>query len=90
MAQVVAKLWPCLLGWMAYFWLAQTPKDWQELDECQRHRLRVFGLSSQALEGINDDLPRHQSAGAPQDVAMQLAVTVTFGGVAATALSRAS
>lgn len=44
MAQVVLNLRPYLLGWKAYFGLAQTPKVWRELDEWLRHRLRAIQL----------------------------------------------
>jgi RNA-directed DNA polymerase len=44
MAQVVEKLRPYLLGWKAYFDLAQTPRVWRELDEWMRHRLRAIQL----------------------------------------------
>ena len=44
MAQVVDKLRPYLLGWKAYFGLAQTPRVWRELDEWLRHRLRAIQL----------------------------------------------
>ena len=43
-SQVVEKLRPYLLGWKAYFGLAQTPRVWQELDEWLRHRLRAIQL----------------------------------------------
>lgn len=42
--QVVDKLRPYLLGWKAYFGLAQTPRVWHELDEWLRHRLRAIRL----------------------------------------------
>jgi RNA-directed DNA polymerase len=42
--QVVEKLRPYLLGWKAYFALAQTPGVWRELDEWLRHRLRAIQL----------------------------------------------
>ena len=42
--QVVDRLRPYLLGWKAYFGLAQTPKVWRELDEWLRHRLRAIQL----------------------------------------------
>ena len=42
MEQVVEKLRPYLLGWKAYFGLAQTPRVWRELDEWLRHRLRAI------------------------------------------------
>ena len=44
MAQVVDKLRSYLLGWKAYFVLAQTPKIWRALDEWLRHRLRAIQL----------------------------------------------
>ena len=44
MEQVVAKLRPYMLGWKAYFGLAQTPGVWRELDEWLRHRLRAIQL----------------------------------------------
>jgi hypothetical protein len=39
MEQVVQKLRPYLLGWKAYFGMAQTPRVWLGLDEWLRHRL---------------------------------------------------
>ena len=44
MKQVVEKLRPYLLGWKAYFGLAQTPGVWRELDEWLRHRMRAIQL----------------------------------------------
>ncbi|HEY0955059.1 MAG TPA: group II intron reverse transcriptase/maturase [Roseateles sp.] len=44
MTQVVRGLRPYLLGWKAYFGLAQTPRIWRELDEWLRHRLRALQL----------------------------------------------
>ena len=44
MAQVIERLKPYLLGWKAYFGLAQTPKVWRTLDEWLRHRLRAIQL----------------------------------------------
>ena len=44
MVQVVERLRPYLLGWKAYFALAQTPKVWRGLDEWLRHRLRAIQL----------------------------------------------
>ena len=44
MAEVIERLRPYLLGWKAYFGLAQTPRVWQSLDEWLRHRLRAIQL----------------------------------------------
>jgi hypothetical protein len=44
LAEVVERLRPYLLGWKAYFGLAQTPKVWRMLDEWLRHRLRAIQL----------------------------------------------
>ena len=44
MEQVVEKLRPYLLGWKAYFGMAQTPRVWLGLDEWLRHRLRAIQL----------------------------------------------
>jgi len=44
MQDVVDGLRPYLLGWKAYFGLAQTPRVWRELDEGLRHRLRAIQL----------------------------------------------
>lgn len=44
MRQVVEKLRPYLLGWKAYFGLAQEPKVWRELDDWVRRRLRAIQL----------------------------------------------
>jgi RNA-directed DNA polymerase len=42
--QVVDKLRPYVLGWKAYFGMAQTARAWRELDEWLRHRLRAIQL----------------------------------------------
>lgn len=44
MAEVIDRLKPYLLGWKAYFGLAQTPGIWRKLDEWLRHRLRATQL----------------------------------------------
>lgn len=44
MGEVVEKLRSYLLGWKAYFVLAQTPKVWRRLGEWLRHRLRAIQL----------------------------------------------
>lgn len=44
MPEVIERLKPYLLGWKAYFGLAQTPSIWRTLDEWLRHRLRAIHL----------------------------------------------
>lgn len=44
MAEVVARLKPYLLGWKAYYGMAQTPGIFRQLDEWLRHRLRAIQL----------------------------------------------
>jgi group II intron reverse transcriptase/maturase len=44
MTEVIDTLKPYLLGWKAYFGLAQTPGVWRTLDEWLRHRLRAIQL----------------------------------------------
>ncbi len=44
LAQVIERLRPYLLGWKAYFGLAQTPGVRRSLDEWLRHRLRAIQL----------------------------------------------
>jgi RNA-directed DNA polymerase len=71
MAQVVDKLRPYLLGWKAYFGLAQTPKVWRELDEWLRHRLRAIQLMHwKRPRAIYREL---KALGASEDVAKQVA-----------------
>src|SRR5471030_552720 len=41
---VVERLRPYVLGWKAYFRLAQTPGVWRSLDQWVRHRLRAVQL----------------------------------------------
>ena len=42
--EVVTKLRVYVLGWKAYFRLAQTPRVWEELDQWMRHRIRAIQL----------------------------------------------
>ena len=71
MAQVVDKLRPSLLGWKAYFGLAQTPKVWRALDEWLRHRLRAIQLMHWTRpRAIYREL---KALGASEDVAKQVA-----------------
>lgn len=43
-AQVIEQLRSYVLGWKAYFGLAQTAGVWRKLDEWMRHRLRAIHL----------------------------------------------
>ena len=72
MAQVVEKLRPYLLGWKAYFGMAQTPRVWRELDEWLRHRLRAIQLKHwKRPRAIYREL---KALGARENVARQVAV----------------
>jgi RNA-directed DNA polymerase len=44
LADVIESLRRYVLGWKAYFGLAQTPKIWRALDEWMRHRMRTIQL----------------------------------------------
>jgi group II intron reverse transcriptase/maturase len=44
MVAVIERLRPYLMGWKAYYGLAQTPSIWRSLDEWLRHRLRAIQL----------------------------------------------
>ena len=71
MEQVVEKLRPYLLGWKAYFGLAQTPRVWRELDEWLRHRLRTIQLKHwKRGKTIYREL---KARGANENVAQQVA-----------------
>ena len=71
MKDVVERLRPYVLGWKAYFRLAQTPRVWLDLDKWIRHRLRVIQLK-QWRRGptIYREL---RALGAPPAVAQQVA-----------------
>ncbi|MGQ0710107.1 MAG: group II intron reverse transcriptase/maturase [Rhodoferax sp.] len=72
MEQVVQKLRPYMLGWKAYFGMAQTPRVWRELDEWLRHRLRAIQLKHWRRPGaIYREL---KALGAKENVARQVAV----------------
>ncbi len=69
--QVVDKLRPYLLGWKAYFGMAQTPRVWRALDEWLRHRLRAIQLMHwKRPKTIYREL---KALGASEDVAKQVA-----------------
>lgn len=72
MAQTVEKLRPYVLGWKAYFGLAQTPRVWRGLDEWLRHRLRAIQLKHwKRPKAIYRQL---KVMGASESVARQVAV----------------
>ena len=69
--QVVEHMRDYVLGWKAYFRLAQTPRVWQELDQWMRHRVRAVQLkhwkrSATAYREL-------RALGASTDVAAQVA-----------------
>lgn len=71
MEQVVQKLRPYLLGWKAYFGMAQTSRVWRRLDEWLRHRLRAIQLWHWRRPAV---MRRELKAlGASDDVANQVA-----------------
>ena len=71
MAQVVDKPRPYLLGWNAYFRMAQTPRVLRELDEWLRHRLRAIQLKQwNRSKAIYREF---KARGASRDVAQQSA-----------------
>ena len=73
--EVVQRLRPYVLGWKAYFGLAQTPSVWRTLDEWLRHRLRAIQLK-QWKRGTT--MYRELRAlGAPQAVAQRVAANST-------------
>ena len=72
MEQVAQRLRPYLLGWKAYFAMAQTPGVWRELDEWLRHRLRAIQLKHwNRPRTIYREL---KALGATDSVAKQVAV----------------
>ena len=44
MQDVADRLRSYVLGWKAYFRLAQTPRVWNDLDQWMRHRVRAVQL----------------------------------------------
>lgn len=69
--QVVDRLRPYLLGWKAYFGLAQTPRVWRKLDEWLRHRLRAIRLMQ--WKGSKTIYRELRALGASEAVAGQVA-----------------
>jgi RNA-directed DNA polymerase len=71
MGQVVDKLRPYVLGWKAYFAMAQTPGVWRGLDEWLRHRLRAIQLRQwKRAAAMRREL---RALGASEDVANRVA-----------------
>jgi RNA-directed DNA polymerase len=69
--EVVRKLRVYVLGWKAYFRLAQTPRVWQELDKWVRHRMRAIQLKHwKRAETIYSELLARKAS---SDVAAQVA-----------------
>jgi RNA-directed DNA polymerase len=63
---------PTLLGWKAYFGLAQTPQVWRKLDKWVRHRLRAIQLKHwKQPRTIYREL---KALGADDDVAKRVAL----------------
>jgi group II intron reverse transcriptase/maturase len=71
MAEVIERLRPYLLGWKAYFGLAQTPGIRRMLDEWLRHRLRAIQLKHWK-RGITI-YPELRKLGAGEHVAQRVA-----------------
>ena len=69
--QVVESMRNYVLGWKAYFRLAQTPRVWHEVDQWMRHRMRAIQLKHwKQGETIYREL---RTLGASFDVAAQVA-----------------
>ena len=69
--EVVRKLRVYVLGWKAYFQLAQTPRVWQELDKWMRHRMRAIQLKH--WKRAQTIYPELLARKAPTNVAAQVA-----------------
>lgn len=71
MTELIEPLRRYVLGWKAYYGLAQTPRIWRELDEWMRHRLRAIQLKHWRRGAtIYREL---RALGAPEKVALQVA-----------------
>ena len=73
MAEVIERLRPYLLGWKAYFGLAQTPGIWRSLDEWLRHWLRAIQLNH--WKRGTTMYRELRKLGAPTQVAQRVAAT---------------
>lgn len=72
LAMVVEELRIYVVGWKAYFKLAQTPKVWRELDKWIRHRMRAIQLKH--WKRSSTTYPDLRQRGASHVVAHQVAV----------------
>lgn len=69
--EVVKRMRNYVLGWKAYFRLAQTPRVWHDVDQWMRHRMRAIQLKHwKRSETIHRALV---ALGASLDVAAQVA-----------------
>ena len=71
LTEVVERLRSYLLGWKAYFGLAQTPGVWLRLDEWLRHRLRAVQLKH--WKRGTTMFRELRALGASRDIAAQVA-----------------
>jgi RNA-directed DNA polymerase len=69
--QVVERMRNYVLGWKAYYRLAQTPRVWQEMDQWMRHRMRAIQLKHWK-RGVTA-YRELRALGAGSDVAAQVA-----------------
>ena len=69
--EVVRQLRVYMLGWKAYFRMADTPRVWRELDKWIRHRVRAIQLK-QWKRG-ETAYRKLRGLGASSDVAAQVA-----------------
>jgi RNA-directed DNA polymerase len=83
MGEVVERLRPYLLGWKAYFGLAQTSRIWLSLDEWLRHRLRAIQLKH--WKRGTTMYRELRALGASPGVAQRVAANSAAGGVTAMA-----
>jgi RNA-directed DNA polymerase len=79
--EVVKQLRVYVLGWKAYFRLADTPGVWSDLDQWIRHRVRAIQLKQWA-RGTTTYRELRQR-GASSDVAAQVAGIPVAGGATA-------
>lgn len=69
--EVVKRMRDYVLGWKAYFRLAQNPRVWQDVDQWMRHRMRAIQLKH--WKRSNTAYRELTALGASSDVAAQVA-----------------